>query len=568
MLSWYKDRLLLALVSLLTLGSGLMFRSPWPPDEPRFAAVARDMVESGQWFFPSIGGHLYPDKPPVFMWLQALIQKCTGSIDLAFLLPGLLASVLAVLAVQDLAARLWNRRTAWWAAGALLLSFQFIWQAHAGQIDALLCGFTTLALYGFARHFLLGPAWGWYAASGVFMGLGVLTKGVGFLPLLALIPAGVLAWKRPAGLGWKPQSSWTHILWILAPLLMILTIAAWLVPMVFQVAHAHSTELCAYRDEILGRQTVDRYAKAWHHHKAFWYYLPTLLLMWVPLTLLLPWCIMPLWRRLRRLDKNTVFFLGTSALIILFFSLSAGKRGVYILPALPAFALAIAPLLPGLARRREIRIFARSLLVFLGLATLCAAAGILCFEWVKDLSFLAKYQDRFQFLAQGTQRNIAACGFLIAGWIILRLAWRRAFALKHFGLALASAWIAIPIGLWPWLDPQLSSRALMRQINQVVIESGGTTLGMVDWREQMYLQAVGQVRTFAHRAEGEQVQREFDDAIRWLAQDPGNRLLIAKDRAETMKTTSGCTLDLSKSYDLGRHNRMEWCLVGPTAIRE
>jgi hypothetical protein len=108
----------------------------------------------------------------------------------------------------------------------------------------------------------------------------------------------------------------------------------------------------------------------------------------------------------------------------------------------------------------------------------------------------------------------------------------------------------------------------MRQINQVVIESGGTTLGMVDWREQMYLQAVGQVRTFAHRAEGEQVQREFDDAIRWLAQDPGNRLLIAKDRAETMKTTSGCTLDLSKSYDLGRHNRMEWCLLGPTAIRE
>ena len=29
------------------------------------------MVESGQWLFPMRGDELYPDKPPLFMWMQA-----------------------------------------------------------------------------------------------------------------------------------------------------------------------------------------------------------------------------------------------------------------------------------------------------------------------------------------------------------------------------------------------------------------------------------------------------------------------------------------------------------------
>ena len=62
---------------------------------------------------------------------------------------------------------------------------------RSAQIDATLCALTTLSLYGLLRHLLLGPAWWWYFVGGLAAGLGVITKGVGFLPLLVLIPYGV-----------------------------------------------------------------------------------------------------------------------------------------------------------------------------------------------------------------------------------------------------------------------------------------------------------------------------------------------------------------------------------------
>ena len=55
----------LLLIALVVLGAGLGLRDPWPADEPRFALIAREMVESGQWLFPMRGGELYPDKPPL-----------------------------------------------------------------------------------------------------------------------------------------------------------------------------------------------------------------------------------------------------------------------------------------------------------------------------------------------------------------------------------------------------------------------------------------------------------------------------------------------------------------------
>ena len=37
----------LLLIALIVLGAGLGLRDPWPADEPRFALIAKEMVESG-----------------------------------------------------------------------------------------------------------------------------------------------------------------------------------------------------------------------------------------------------------------------------------------------------------------------------------------------------------------------------------------------------------------------------------------------------------------------------------------------------------------------------------------
>ena len=82
-----RDTWLFWLLALLVLGAGFGLRDPWPSDEPRFALVARQMVESGEWLFPHRGHELYPDKPPLFMWLQAATYQLVGSWRVAFLLP-------------------------------------------------------------------------------------------------------------------------------------------------------------------------------------------------------------------------------------------------------------------------------------------------------------------------------------------------------------------------------------------------------------------------------------------------------------------------------------------------
>ena len=127
------------------------------------------------------------------------------------------------------------------------------------------CGLITLGVYGFARHLLLGPAWGWYFAAGVASGLGVITKGVGFLPFLILIPWAILRRHAWQGLAVFDRGGWR---WALAPLGFLLAIAVWLVPMLLAVANRGLPEYAAYRDEILFHQTVTRYAAAWHHVKA------------------------------------------------------------------------------------------------------------------------------------------------------------------------------------------------------------------------------------------------------------------------------------------------------------
>ena len=122
--------------ALLLIGAGIGLRDPWPADEPRFTLVAKQMVDSGQWLFPHRGNELYSDKPPMFMWMQAVGHALTGSWRIAFLLPSLLSGLLTLALVFDLARRLHGRKVAWIAAATLLFTLHFTFQARAAAIPA------------------------------------------------------------------------------------------------------------------------------------------------------------------------------------------------------------------------------------------------------------------------------------------------------------------------------------------------------------------------------------------------------------------------------------------------
>ncbi|MBK7249554.1 MAG: glycosyltransferase family 39 protein [Gammaproteobacteria bacterium] len=380
----WRDVLVLSLVGLALIGAGLGLRDPWPADEPRFASLARDMVASGDWLFPHVGGDLYHDKPPLYFWLLAVAYEAFGGFRGWFLLPSLLAGLGTLVLVYDFIRRVAGREAGLLAGLTLVSTLQFLLAMRGAQIDGTLCFLATFSLVALLRHLLLGPAWGWYAAGGFAAGLGVITKGVGFLPILVLLPYVAM---RLGGWTGLSRIEGGGARWALAPLALLGAICVWFLPMVLAVAASGTPELAAYRDGILFQQTITRYAQAWHHGEP-WHYFFTAVIpgLWLPWSLLLFWLV-PRWvDAWPRRDARTWLPLAWVAIVLLFFSFSSGKRGIYVLPALPALAISAAPFLPALFARASIRrasLALAGLLVLAGIAF--AGAQLLGAPWAQEL---------------------------------------------------------------------------------------------------------------------------------------------------------------------------------------
>ncbi len=531
------------LAVLLLIASGYGLRDPWPADEPRFASLARDMVASGNWLFPRVGGDLYQDKPPVFFWLLALAYATIGSVRWSFLLPSVLASTGTLWLVYSLATRLHGRRAGLAAALLLACCAQFVQTMRGAQIDPTLLFFSSLSLWGFCRHFLLGPDWKAYFIGGLAAGIGVITKGVGFLPLL-MVPIALLMartrWSVVPIAAWGARAA-------LAPAGFVLAVGLWLVPMLAVVALNGSPELVAYRNEILFQQTVQRYASSWHHVKPWWYFFVEVVpALWLPASALLFWLV-PRWRRdfsARRADVWLPLF--WVAAVLVFFSLSPGKRGVYILPALPALVLAASAHLEELLARRAVGRTSLALAAVLVLPGLALAVG-----------HLAGHPKVAQLLA-GTELTsvrpvlvyaaVASLAWLAAARFAPVMAWPAVLA------CLATCW---GIGVAPQLNPQRSASAFVRQMLARVPPQ--RELGLVAYKEQFLLSLDRETFNFGHSRWREGPQEAYD-ASAWLAAAPDRRVLLVPEGS-----LAPC-FNTAARTEAGRTSRETWWLVtGPAA---
>lgn len=535
----------IAFLLFVTLFAGIGLRDPWPADEPRFAQVAREMVESSQWLFPTRGGEFYPDKPPLFMWLIALFYQLTGHLKIAFLLPSALAGLGTLWLVFDLGRRLWGENVARSAMLALAFTPQFLLQAKGAQIDAVVCFWITLGCYGLVRHFLLGPAWGWYAASWVAMALGIMTKGVGFLPVLMLIPLAI--WRRSAPA--SGQQAWRMRAWW-GPALMLGTLALWLAPMLMTVERIHSPELLAYRDNILLRQTAERYANAWHHIKPWHYYLTIALpSMWFPLVVL----FLLQMRRVRSLWPSSAglrVLLSWVALVLLFFSMSPGKREVYILPALPMAALALAYVWEQAPEegRRVASLVLRAVLALTGLLVMLLAAVAL-FAPDRLPSRADDYADAVTALAPG----LLLLGLALSGIVVLL---RKRALFEQLALASVLAWLFAALWLWPILNTHRTPRAVMQELERRIAPA--TEVGMLEFKEQFLLFSERPLVHFSYLAP--LPQQEWN-AWRWMRADPA-RVLLLPDHVNLR------CFDLAKKRVLGEAHRRNWVLLDASAARK
>lgn len=542
-----RELWLFALFAFVILAAGIGLRDPWPADEPRFALSARQMVESGDWLIPHRGHEIYADKPPAFMIAQAVSYEITRSWRIAFLLPSLLAALGTLWLVYDLARRLWDRRTGLYAASALLTAFQFVYQAKRAQIDPAVTFFVTLANYGLLRHFLLGPDWRMYWLGCFAAGLGVITKGVGVLALFLFAP---YIFARFAHWNFVAPTSRSAMRWLGGAFAFIAALALWLGPLFLAVHADPKPEYAAYLHDILFRQTAARYTDSWDHQHPFWYYAGVIATGWLPLILALP-ALVPRWRdALRARDARLLLPLVWIALIIVFFSFPRGKRDVYVLPALPLFALATAPYLQEIVLRVWARRTALALACLIGAGFLGAGAY-----------FLFAYPAFARDLAEqrGLANNGAALWWLLlalGAWMFGCVAYFRSERAVHGLVAgIAGLWLLWSFWAYPLLNDSSSAAGLMRHAGTMI--GTDAELGLVAWKEQNLLFADRKVAEFGFV---KPAHEQLGDAILWQRAAPQRRWIFVL--ADAM---SPC-IDRAQAQYVGHANRREWWLFRADAV--
>ncbi|EKO3499261.1 ArnT family glycosyltransferase [Vibrio fluvialis] len=536
---YYKVLSLLMVFAFIIIFAGIGLRSPWPADEPRFAEVAREMVVSGNWFFPMRGGELYPDKPPVFMWAIALVYSWIGNMDWAFMIPNALAGMITLLCVYDLAAKLWNVRVARNAFLLMLIVPQFVLQAKTAQIDAMVACWVTLAMYGFVYHFYIKKNWIWYFASWAFMGLGIITKGVGFLPVFFLIPViiQVIRHKTPFSLA-------NAVKYALGPLAMLAVIAMWLLPMLHYADISGNPDFTAYKNNILFKQTGERYANSWGHIKPWHYYITGVIpLFWFPV----PFMLMSksYWKNYRATPVIQSLLIWV-VLVIIFFSISPGKRGVYVLPAIPMLVLAVSPWMTNFKPHRVLSGFIKGFL-WLVCIILLVGAGLALF----DSHIITKHlEDEID--TTSLTLFLASAGVI---WTLLLVFLRRKSVYCILGSVLACTWLLYSTWGYTLLNPlRTPAKEIMADAAQQIGQDG--ELGLVKFKEQFLLFSPIPLTQFSYLAEPDQ---QFRNAWLWMKEKP-NRFIMMAQRNDVE------CFDNSKAKLLGYGHRQSWMLFGQDSL--
>ena len=337
LLAWLAI-LLLCVYFALTTASTL-----WDRDEPRFSRATVEMVQSGNYLYPTFNGDLRPDKPILIYWLMSLPVRLLGASELACRMVAPLATLGTALLTARTAALLGGPPMAIPAFLMLCLCPLMVVSGSAATTDALL----LFCMTGFICSFLFAWRQGFRMHHGILMCLALagalLTKGpVGLLPVLiillclALLGRGLL---RPL----------PFTLWILGAVAIAAGVfLAWGIP-------ANLATNGEFGARGIGHHVVKRAVTPLESHGGqsflfYFTYLPVIGVAFFPWTLYLPFLfsrtsapsdrqaddctpVLPLLRKV---------VLGWALPVLGLMSLVATKLPHYILPAFPALAIGTA----------------------------------------------------------------------------------------------------------------------------------------------------------------------------------------------------------------------------------
>ena len=297
-------------------------------DEPRYAQVAREMLQRHDWVTPTLYGNVWLEKPVLYYWGAIVSYKIFGISD-------------------------WSARFPGAGFATAMVTFVYFWTRrfrNGSQLDVLVMTASTASIFAFARAAsmdiqLVAPLaigllawWAFYETSHrrwlmlfyAAIAIGTLAKGPVSVALAALIILVFVAIRRE----WQVL---IRSLWVPGILLFFLIALPWYVA----VQHANP----GFFREFFIQHNLDRFATNRYQHKQhFWYYVPVLLAASLPWTILVVVAIARGLRSLRETKENALLVFLTIWLLVpfLFFSLSQSKLPGYILPSVAPCGLLVA----------------------------------------------------------------------------------------------------------------------------------------------------------------------------------------------------------------------------------
>src|SRR5215210_7760152 len=122
--------LLLALIWFATLD----YRKLIKPDEGRYAEIAREMAQSGDWVTPRLNGIKYFEKPPLQYWAGAAAIDQFGPQEWAARLWPALTGALGILLAWFTGWRLFGARAGMFAGIVLGSSLMYVAVGHLNTL--------------------------------------------------------------------------------------------------------------------------------------------------------------------------------------------------------------------------------------------------------------------------------------------------------------------------------------------------------------------------------------------------------------------------------------------------
>lgn len=312
-------------------------------DEPRYAQVAREMMERGDWVTPALGGRPWLEKPPLYYWEASLVYRLVGVSDVAARLPSAIDATLLVIAIY-IFFRKFRRGVEADAALITASCAGVIGYSRAASMDMPLASTFSVGLLAWwawreseKRIFLL--------AFYLLMALGTLAKGP-VAPLLAGITIVLFSVSA------RDVRLIIRTLWIPGILLFFAVALPWYIAVQLQNPQF-------FREFILEHNLARFSTNLYHHPEPLWYYIPVTALALVPWVVVVTVALVES-LRVWWVEQNSsaqdvelqfrIFAVCWLLVPVVFFSLSQSKLPGYILPAIPGGALLFTDYL---LRRRE-----------------------------------------------------------------------------------------------------------------------------------------------------------------------------------------------------------------------